>query len=176
MNTDMAEAGPVIIERTTHDDDLDAVAALEASTFTNPWTREMLARELQDSKVARLYVLRLAGVSVAAFCTCWLILDELHINTIAVSAAYRRMRLATKLMHHIMADAARAGAKRTTLEVRRSNVAARTLYEGLGFTEVGIRRAYYTQPEEDALILWHGRPPGFTEPHPSQRTQTDPDP
>lgn len=174
MNRHMGEAPAILIERTTRGEDLDAVAALEASTFTNPWTREMLARELRDSGVARLYVLRLPGTAVAAFCTCWLILDELHINTIAVSAGHRRQGLATKLMHHIMADAAHEGARRTLLEVRRSNLAARRLYETLGFAEAGTRRDYYTHPAEDALILWHGAPGSL--PGPSRSTRTDPDP
>jgi ribosomal-protein-alanine N-acetyltransferase len=143
-----------LVERVADDEDLDAVAALEAETFTNPWTRDMLARELRESQVARVYVLRIPGERVAAFCTCWVILDELHINTVAVAAGYRRQGLATALMKHIMADAGAEGVRRTTLEVRRSNVAARRLYERLGFREVGVRKSYYTHPDEDALILW----------------------
>jgi ribosomal-protein-alanine N-acetyltransferase len=61
-------------------------------------------------------------------------------------------------MTTIMTDAAAEGASRTTLEVRRSNEAARLLYEQLGFREVGVRKLYYTNPEEDALILWHEGP------------------
>jgi ribosomal-protein-alanine N-acetyltransferase len=143
------------IERVAGEEDIDAVAALEAATFTNPWTRDMLAKELRESTVARVYVLRLPGERVAAFCSCWLILDELHINTIAVAAHLRRRRLARLLMTHIMAEAAAEGARRTTLEVRRSNAAARKLYERLGFREIGVRRGYYTHPDEDALILSH---------------------
>ena len=75
-------------------EDLDAVAALEAASFTNPWTREMLERELRQSDVARVYVLRAAGRRVAAFCACWFVHDELHINTIAVDPALRRRGLA----------------------------------------------------------------------------------
>ncbi len=77
----------MVIERISDPADLDAVAALEAATFTNPWTREMLERELRQSDVARVYVVRLPGHRVAAFCACWLVYDELHINTIAVDAA-----------------------------------------------------------------------------------------
>jgi ribosomal-protein-alanine N-acetyltransferase len=143
-----------VIERLTGDEDLDAVVALEAESFTNPWTKEMLDRELRHSDVARVYVLRREGQRVAAFCHCWLIFDELHINTIAVDPARRRQGLATRLMHHIFADAAAAGALRATLEVRRSNVAALALYERLGFAVAGVRPRYYTHPEEDALILW----------------------
>ena len=143
----------LVIERVTDAVDLDDVAALEAATFTNPWTREMLDRELRQSDVARVYVLRLPGCRVAAFCACWLVHDELHINTIAVDARMRRRGLATALMKHLLTEAAASGAHRTFLEVRRSNLPAQRLYERLGFTVATIRRNYYSQPEEDALVL-----------------------
>lgn len=143
----------LVIERVTDAVDLDAVAALEAATFTNPWTREMLDRELRQSDVARVYVVRLPGCRVAAFCACWLVHDELHINTIAVDARMRRRGLATALMKHLLAEAAASGAHRTLLEVRRSNLPAQRLYERLGFTVAAVRRNYYSHPEEDALVL-----------------------
>lgn len=144
----------IVIERATADVDLAEVAALEAASFTNPWTFEMLQKELSRSDVARVYVLRLPDRRIAAFCACWIIFDELHINTIAVDAAHRRGGLATTLMRHVMREAAAEGAARATLEVRRSNEAARRLYQRLGFTEGGVRAGYYTGPVEDALILW----------------------
>ncbi len=67
----MAEANAVRIEQVTGGDDLEQVSALEAESFTNPWTREMLERELRDSDVARVYVLRVGDGPIAAFCTCW---------------------------------------------------------------------------------------------------------
>jgi ribosomal-protein-alanine N-acetyltransferase len=143
----------LIIERITGAEDIDAVAALEAATFTNPWTRDMLERELQQSDVARVYVARLPDRRVAAFCACWLVYDELHINTIAVDAGLRRQGLATTLMMHILREAAAKGATRTYLEVRRSNLPAQALYQRLGFTVAGVRRNYYTSPDEDALVL-----------------------
>ena len=141
------------VERLAGPEDLDAVAALEATTFTNPWTREMLERELQQSDVARVYVARLPERRVAAFCACWLVYDELHINTIAVDSNFRRRGLATALIVHILDDAAAQGATHAYLEVRRSNLPAQALYESLGFTVAGLRRNYYTSPEEDALVL-----------------------
>ena len=143
----------MVIERISEPADLDAVAALESATFTNPWTREMLERELRQTDVARVYVVRLPGYPVAAFCACWLVYDELHINTIAVDARLRRQGIATALMRYLVAEAASLGASRTYLEVRRSNLPAQRLYERLGFTVAAVRRNYYTQPEEDALVL-----------------------
>jgi [ribosomal protein S18]-alanine N-acetyltransferase len=147
------DAAEITIERIIESDDLDAVAALEAATFTNPWTREMLERELRQSDVARVYVLRLPGRRVAAFCACWVVYDELHINTLAVDPELRRRGLGTHLMRRLLAEAAREGAQRALLEVRRSNEVALRLYESLGFSVTATRRNYYTQPEEDALVL-----------------------
>lgn len=143
-----------VIERLAADADLDEVVALEALSFTNPWSRETLARELSESPVSRLYVLRAPDRHVAAFCLCWLVADELHINTIAVEPASRRRGLATELMRHAIAEAVRQGVRRATLEVRRSNAAAIALYQRLGFQICAARPRYYTNPDEDALILW----------------------
>ena len=147
-------SGPITIERVTALADLAAVAELEAACFTNPWTLEMLEREVRQSDVARVYALRDAAGRVAAFCTCWVIVDELHINTIGVDPVHRRAGLATTLMRHVMEEAVGAGVRRATLEVRASNEPARRLYAALGFTETGVRPGYYTKPEEDAIILW----------------------
>jgi ribosomal-protein-alanine N-acetyltransferase len=113
----------------------------------------MLERELRQSGVARVYVLRLPEQRVAAFCSCWIVYDELHINTIAVDASLRRQGLATALMRHLLAEAAAHGVQRAFLEVRRSNEAALALYSSLGFLVAGVRRDYYSQPIEDALVL-----------------------
>ena len=150
----MSASDEIVVERVASEADLDAVAELEARCFSNPWTREMLARELADSDVAHVFVLRVPGHRVAAFCSCWIVADELHINTMAVDVPRRRQGIATRLLQEVMLEAARRGAIRATLEVRASNQPARLLYERLGFTQSAIRPAYYRQPEEDAVILW----------------------
>jgi ribosomal-protein-alanine N-acetyltransferase len=134
--------------------DLDDVAAMEAECFTNPWTREMLEREMRTTGVVRIYTARDAAGTLVAFCTCWLVVDELHINTLAVDAAHRRAGIGTALMRYVLDDAVHAGAVRSTLEVRASNAAARRLYASLGFAESAVRARYYSQPEEDGIILW----------------------
>jgi ribosomal-protein-alanine N-acetyltransferase len=142
-----------IVERVTAPEDLDAVAELESASFTNPWTREMLERELRHSDVTRVHVLRIPGHRVAAFCASWLVCDELHINTIAVHPELRRRGLASVLMRHVFDEAVQQGADRALLEVRRSNVPAQRLYEALGFRVAGFRPKYYSHPEEDAILL-----------------------
>jgi ribosomal-protein-alanine N-acetyltransferase len=136
------------------DADIDAIVGLEAESFTNPWSRESIVWELGNSDVTRVYLLRDDTARIRAFCVCWVIFDELHINTLAVAPDYRRFGLATFLMREVMGEAASAGARRATLEVRASNSAALALYTGLGFHVAARRPRYYTQPEEDALILW----------------------
>jgi ribosomal-protein-alanine N-acetyltransferase len=138
----------------TNDADIDAIAGLESASFTNPWSRESLLWELRNSDVTRLYVLREDDGAVVAFCLCWLIFDELHINTVAVAPALRGKGLATQLLREVIADAKPDGARKATLEVRASNLAALALYQRLGFTVTATRQRYYTNPEEDALILW----------------------
>jgi ribosomal-protein-alanine N-acetyltransferase len=143
-----------VVERLQSEADLDAVASLEARCFTNPWTRDMLARELEQSVVAHVFVLRLPDLAVAGFCSCWIIGDELHVTTIAIDPAHRRRGLGRFLMERVIQEASARGARRATLEVRASNLSARLLYENLGFTVTAIRPRYYASPEEDALILW----------------------
>jgi ribosomal-protein-alanine N-acetyltransferase len=144
------------ISRLAPDDSLDDVVSLEAASFSNPWSREILARDLRNPDVSRVYVLRARDGALLAFCACWFIADEVHINTLAVKAAVQRRGLATRLLRHVFAEAAAAGVRRATLEVRRSNEAALRLYERLGFSVQGIRRDYYSNPLEDGLILWSG--------------------
>jgi ribosomal-protein-alanine N-acetyltransferase len=134
--------------------DIDAVAALEAESFTNPWPREQLVWELTNSDVTRVFVLRDERGGIVAFCLCWVIFDELHINTLAVAAAERLKGRGTLLMRHVLAETSNEGARKATLEVRASNQAALALYERLGFRVTATRPGYYTNPDEDALILW----------------------
>ena len=133
---------------------VDAIVGLEAEAFTNPWSRDTLVWELQNSDVTRVHVLRDDEDEVVAFSVCWIIFDELHINTLAVAAAARRQGHATALLRAVMAEAEEAGARKATLEVRASNMAALALYERLGFRVSATRPGYYTNPPEDALILW----------------------
>lgn len=142
------------IERVREAAGLGAVLALQTSSFTNPWSADALAWELEHSPVSRLYVLKDAAGTAVAFCACWQILDELHVNSLAVEPGRRRQGLASLLMKEVLVEARREGAAAATLEVRRSNDAARALYERLGFVVEAIRPDYYTNPREDALILW----------------------
>jgi [ribosomal protein S18]-alanine N-acetyltransferase len=142
---------------TLQESDLDDVLAIEGACFSNPWTRDMFLRELANAGVSYGYVLRGLDGRAAAFCTIWVIADEVHINNLAVDPAWRGRGLGQALLEFILRLWSGLGAERATLEVRRSNETAINLYAKLGFTVAGIRREYYTEPVEDALILWRER-------------------
>jgi ribosomal-protein-alanine N-acetyltransferase len=140
------------------EDDLAGVLEVEAESFTNPWTREMYSWELQNRAVCHIYVVRTPECPVAGFCAFWLVFDEIHINNIAMRPGLRGRGIGTALMHHVLAEAERLGARRATLEVRASNEGAKRLYRRLGFYVAGTRRNYYSHPVEDALVLWRDGP------------------
>ena len=142
------------IERIARAEDLEPVLTLQTTSFSNPWSADALKWELEHSPVSRLYVLKDANGAAAAFCACWHLVDELHINSLAVAPALRRQGVGSELMRAVLAKAREEGATKATLEVRRSNEPARALYERLGFDVEAIRPDYYTNPREDALILW----------------------
>jgi ribosomal-protein-alanine N-acetyltransferase len=144
----------VLVSRLTDESAVDEVVALEAASFTNPWSRDALLWELHHSDVTRVYLARDDAGTLVAFCACWVIFDEVHINTMAVAAERRRQGIASALLAYVLDDARASGAIKATLEVRESNTAAIRLYESLGFRTVARRPRYYTKPEEDALILW----------------------
>ena len=143
-----------IIEPLTSPSDLEGVLAIEEASFTNPWTREMYMAELENQGVSYCYLVRNADRQIVGFCSFGRVVDELHINNLAVLPPDRRAGAATALLQHVLREGARLGAVRATLEVRRSNEPARSLYERFGFSVAGIRRAYYTKPVEDAIVLW----------------------
>lgn len=147
-----------LVERISCAADLDGVLAIEQASFNNPTTREWYESELERPDVCYVYVVRTPEAPVAGFCAFWKVLDQIHINNLAIHPALRRRGLGTLLLHRVLEDAAGMGAPHATLEVRRSNVAARRMYEQAGFTVAAVRTSYYTNPLEDALIL--SRPGG----------------
>ncbi len=150
-----AAALAVTIELAAGPDDVSAVEALQRRSFTNAWGAESIRWELEHTDVARLYVARGAGGALVGYCACWMIFDELHLNSLAVEDAWRRRGVARQLLRRVIGDSVAVGARSGTLEVRQSNTAARGLYERFGFKVEGVRRDYYQEPREDALVLWN---------------------
>lgn len=133
--------------------DLDQVLRIERLSFSAPWSRAAFLSELLENDRARYFVARI-GDQVVGYTGMWIIIDEGHITNVAVHPHWRNRGIATQLLE-ALDDVARAnGVRRMTLEVRKSNIVAHTLYEKLGFRDAGIRRAYYRDNNEDAIIMW----------------------
>ena len=133
-------------------DDLPAVHAIELASFTAPWPPHAYRSELESNRLAHYLVVR-AGDRLAAYGGMWLMVDEAHITTFAVHPAWRRQRIGERLLLAFLDLAVERGAHEATLEVRLSNLPARKLYEKYGFRPVGLRPRYYSDNQEDALIM-----------------------
>lgn len=142
----------VSLERMTLDD-LDGVMAVEHTAFVTPWSRRAFVTELTENAYAYYLVAKIDG-EVAGYAGMWLILDEAHITNIAVHSRRRGQGIGERLMLELMASAKAHGCRRMTLEVRRSNYPAQQLYAKLGFEPRGVRRGYYTDTREDAIVMW----------------------
>ena len=146
----------VISPMTEHD--LLEVVQIEQTSGLSPWGWEAYHRELQSKDRGLMWVARLdphtnSGNTLAGYVVGRLAADELHIKKIAERDQYRRGGLATALLNRVLMAAKVYEAKKAFLEVRAGNSAAQALYEKCGFTAVGRRRNYYSNPPEDALIM-----------------------
>ncbi len=132
--------------------DLAVVHAIEKASFTTPWPAYAYRNELETNRLAHYLVVR-AGRELIAYGGIWLLVDEAHVTTFAVTPAWRRRRVGERLLVALLDLAIERRAREATLEVRLSNLAARRLYEKYGFRPVGIRPRYYSDDHEDALIM-----------------------
>ncbi len=133
--------------------DIDEVEEIEQACFATPWSKESFYNEVAVNHFAKYLVLELNG-RVIGYCGLWIIIDEGHISNIAILPEYRGMNFGETLLRYAMALARGQGANTVSLEVRTSNIAAQGLYRKLGFQEGGIRKNYYTDNNEDALVMW----------------------
>ena len=131
--------------------DLDAIDEIERHSFKSPWSRATFEAELAR-EWARIDVLREDG-RVIAFCNYWLVPPELHVHAIATHPDRRTRGVAARLLAHVLDRARAAGCELATLEVRRGNAPAIALYERAGFRTVHVRRGYYQDDGEDALVM-----------------------
>lgn len=147
-----ADAAPAMILRRLHEDDIDTVMAIEKRCFTTNWSREALMNEIGNS--CAFYVVGLCEDRIIGYAGEWIIMDEAHITTIAVAPEAQGKRFGERLLIALLTEAKGRGARRATLEVRVSNAVALKLYAKYGFETVAIRRKYYQDTDEDALIMW----------------------
>lgn len=133
--------------------DIDQILVIEHASFTTPWSRESFENELTKNQFAYYTVLE-DEEEVFGYCGVWIIVDEAHITNIALLPKYRGKKLGEALLTMVMETAREKGAKTMTLEVRVTNHIAQSLYRKLGFQNGGIRKNYYTDNQEDALVMW----------------------
>ncbi len=133
--------------------DIDRVLEIEKESFSPPWSREAFLLELTKNILAKYIVVEVDG-KVVGYGGIWLILDEGHITNIAIDKEYRGLGLGDKLLEGLIQLCIDRDIKVITLEVRKSNEVAKELYKKHGFKECGIRPGYYTNNNEDAIIMW----------------------
>ena len=143
-------------------EDVEAVHAIEVACFKTPWSKKSFYDEVTENACARYMVVREDGVAIA-YAGVWFVLDEGHITNIAVRPDRRGQGYGEMVTRGMIQLAADSGMNWMTLEVRRSNRAARNLYEKLGFKEIGCRRRYYENTEDAILMALEELPEGHPE-------------
>jgi ribosomal-protein-alanine N-acetyltransferase len=133
-------------------EDVPAVHEIERLSFRTPWPAHAFEQELRGNRLAR-YLAARAGDAVVGFAGVWLMVDDAHVTTFSVHPDWRRQGIGRQLLLNLAELSGTIGARRMTLEVRPSNVAAQALYHAFGFEIVGRRPHYYTDDGEDALIM-----------------------
>ncbi len=132
--------------------DLNTIRAMEASIFSNPWSEEMIAAELRGDPL-RIALLALQGETPVAYIFCWAVADELHVVNLGVIEAKRRKGYGRALLEAVLNHPRASEACLVTLEVRAENESARTFYRQNGFKEIALRRGYYPDTGEDAVVM-----------------------
>lgn len=133
--------------------DIDDVLEIERDAFPVPWTREAFYNELKTNEYAHYVVLE-AGNEIAGYCGVWIVAGEAHITNIAIHSKHRGKGFGKMLFQKVIELAKMYGAEKMTLEVRASNAVAQNMYKKFGFVPGGIRKKYYQDNGEDALVMW----------------------
>jgi [ribosomal protein S18]-alanine N-acetyltransferase len=131
--------------------DLDEVMAIERTSFRHPWSSNFFLEELQVA-CARSVLAQVNG-KIVGYVLFWLLPDAVDIHNIAVHTEFRRQRLGQALLQQVLEQARGRDSSRVTLEVRVSNIPAQRLYESVGFVSQGLRKGYYSDDGEDAVIM-----------------------
>ena len=151
----MVEVGalvqPVVIQRMQRGD-VPRVMEIEKQCFSSPWHESAYLTELVNRSA--YYIVASVDDKIVGYAGMWVIMDEAHITTIGVDPEYRGRKIGEQILVAILEESQRRGARRATLEVRQSNQLAQNLYQKYGFKPAAIRRGYYSDNNEDAIIMW----------------------
>jgi [ribosomal protein S18]-alanine N-acetyltransferase len=132
---------------------LKGVMAIERQVYPRPWSPSLFLSEMSEPN-NRAYLVARMGRDVVGYGGMICYGDEAHITTIAVDPIHHRRKIGTRLMYELMAEALGMGAGAVSLEVRMSNWGAQRMYGRFGFRPVGVRKGYYQETGEDALVMW----------------------
>lgn len=133
-------------------EDLPSVLALEQESFTSPWPEREFLYELKENPFSNLLVAEQDG-EIVGYCDWWILYEQAQVANLAVRKSCRHAGIGSALMHEMVRDAIAKGCENLSLEVRVSNAPAVALYEKYGFIRAGIRKAYYEDPTEDAILM-----------------------
>ena len=134
------------------EEDIDSVLEISSLSFSIPWSKDSYIQELTNP-IARYLVAKIDN-KVVGFIGTWIVLEESHITNIAIHPNNRKQGIGSSLLEEFLKYCKNKGCIAFTLEVRNSNKAARTLYEKYNFKQEGIRKGYYEDTKEDAIIMW----------------------
>ncbi len=132
---------------------LPAVMKIERDVYPGPWSQGIFVSEL-NQKLTREYLVAKAGSELAGYAGLMMCMEEAHITTVSVGRAWQGKQIATRMMTQLSFSAIRMGAEAMTLEVAASNRKAQSLYFKFGFHPEGVRKGYYAETNEDALVMW----------------------
>ena len=132
---------------------IDRILVIDSLCFPTPWSRESLEKEIENSELTKYVIAKKSGI-VIGYAGMWIILDEGHITNIAVHPEYRGIGVGSLLLEALIEICKIEFIKSMTLEVRESNARAQNLYKKYGFLQNGIRKGYYRDNKENALIMW----------------------
>jgi len=132
---------------------LRGVLRIEQQVYPRPWTFGLFLGEISQ-RASRVYLVARVGTEVVGYAGMFRAIDDGHITTIAVDPAWQRHGIATRMLLVLARAAVERGCRNLTLEVRMSNSGAQALYERFGFVPAGVRKGYYPETGEDALVMW----------------------
>ena len=138
-------------------EDLDQVVDIEQNLFSVPWTKEAIVQDMTENPRAMYFVADIDGV-IVGYVGLWKILDEGHINNVAVLPDYRKRHIGMAMIDTMLRVTGEEGINHHTLGVRAGNKAAKGLYAKFGFCDEGLRKGYYEDNGEDAVIMWRRSP------------------
>ncbi len=143
----------MIVYRKMRADDIDGVYKVEVSAFDHPWTLSSLKSE-QKNKLSKYFVAENEDKSIVGYIGAWYIIDEAHITNVAVHKDFRGLGIGEGLVSTLVDNCKDESISAITLEVRSGNSVAQNLYKKFGFLPGGIRKEYYADNKEDAIIMW----------------------